>query len=169
MTTIRPERPDDSDAIRRVLESAFGRPQEADLVDALRRRVAVTLSLIAEEDGEVVGHILFSPVTIGSDSSTFQALGLGPLAVSPSHQNRGTGTRLVRDGIERSRAAGHEIVVVLGHPGYYPRFGFAPARAHGIRWELDAPDDAFMVMELREGALAGRSGVVRYQPEFIDV
>ncbi len=169
MTTVRPERPEDSDAIRRVVENAFGRPQEADLVDALRRRGAVTLSLVAEQDGEVVGHILFSPVTIGSGPSTLQALGLGPLAVSPSHQNRGIGSRLVRDGIERCREAGHEIVVVLGHPGYYPRFGFAPAMTHGIGRELDVPDGAFMVMELREGALGGRSGVVRYQPEFTGV
>ena len=169
MTAIRLEKPEDLDAIRSVLENAFGRPEEADLVDALRRRSAVTLSLVAEQDGEVVGHIMFSPVTIGSGPSTFQALGLGPLAVSPSHQNRGIGSRLVRDGIERCREAGYGIVVVLGRPSYYPRFGFAPAMAHGIAWELDAPDDAFMVMELRKGALAERSGVVRYQPEFTGV
>ena len=116
MTAIRLEKPEDLDAIRSVLENAFGRPEEADLVDALRRRSAVTLSLVAEQDGEVVGHIMFSPVTIGSGPSTFQALGLGPLAVSPSHQNRGIGSRLVRDGIARCREAGYGIVAVLGHP-----------------------------------------------------
>lgn len=169
MATIRTESVGDSAAIRRVLEQAFGSPNEADLVDALRQRGAITLSLVATLDDQVVGHILFTPVTIEEGSSSFPAIGLGPMAVLPQHQNRGTGSKLVRAGLQKCGNAGHEIVVVLGHPNYYPRFGFTPAKPRGIQWEFDVPDEVFMVVELREGALAGRSGVVRYQPEFASV
>ena len=166
MITIRNEKPADAAAIRRVNEQAFGQPDEAALVDALRRRGAFALSLVAVEGDWVVGHILFSPVTVESGQGDFDALSLAPMAVLPARQRQGIGSQLVRAGLEGCRQAGHEIVVVLGHPDYYPRFGFSPASQRGIACEFDAPDEAFMLVELRENALDGRRGVVRYPPEF---
>ena len=169
MVAIFQERPEDANAIRFVLEEAFGQSIEADLVDALRRRGALTLSLVAVRENEVVGHIIFSPVTVESAGSSFNAIGLGPMAVLPPYQGKGIGSQLVRIGFEQCRQAGHEIVVVLGHPDFYARFGFVPTRYRGIHCEFDVPDDVFMVMELRQGALAGRGGLVKYQPEFKSV
>jgi len=166
MVAIRDESREDAGAIRFVLEQAFGESNEADLVEMLRRRGTITLSLVAVQENEVVGHILFSPVTIESAGSSLNAIGLGPMAVLPPYQRKGIGSQLVRIGLEQCAQAGHEIVVVVGHPEYYPRFGFAPAKQRGIRCEFDVPDDVFMVLELREGAVGGRGGIVKYQPEF---
>lgn len=110
----------------------------------------------------VVGHILFIHVTIESRGTSFTAVGLGPMAVLPAHQRKGIGLQLVRAGLEECRLLGHEDVVVLGHPDYYPRFGFVRASTYGIRWEHDAPYEAFMVLELRRGALSGIIGMVKY-------
>ena len=165
MVLVRRERPDDV-AIRHVNEQAFGRATEADLVDRLRERGQATLSLVAVRADRVVGHILFSPVTIESGGHATAFLGLGPMAVLPAHQREGVGSLLVQAGLEECRGAGHGCVVVLGHPEYYPGFGFVPASRHGVAWEHSAPDEAFMVLELRDGALAGRGGTARYQPEF---
>jgi putative acetyltransferase len=169
MVAIRHERSEDANAIRFVLEQAFGESNEADLVERLRHRGAFTLSLVAVQENEVVGHILFSPVTIESAGSSFNAIGLGPMAVLPPYQRKGIGSQLVRIGLEQCRQAGHEIVLVVGHPEYYPRFGFTPAKQRGIRCEFDVPDDVFMVLDLREGAVGGRGGIVKYQPEFRSV
>lgn len=161
---IRPERPDDAPAIRRVHEQAFERAGEAELVAALRVAGAAVVSLVAEDRGVIVGHVLFSPVAIGDDGAT--GLGLGPVAVLPERQRRGIGAALIRHGLAECGRLGHGVVVVLGHPGYYPRFGFVRASARGLRCEYDAPDDAFMVVELTPGALRGGGGLVRYHPEF---
>jgi putative acetyltransferase len=163
---VRPEEPADLDAIRRVNERAFEGSAEADLVEALRAKGAVTLSLVAVGDGRVVGHILFSPVRIESSSGSAAALGLGPMAVLPELQRQGIGSLLVRSGLDACRDSGHEGVVVLGHPLYYPRFGFVPASRYGITSPWDVPDPVFMAIELRPGALRNRAGVARYQPEF---
>jgi putative acetyltransferase len=167
--TIRREEPRDVDALLRVNELAFGQPDEAALVRELRAAGAVTLSLVAERDGIVVGHILFSPVTIETAAGMFDAVGLAPMAVLPDDQRRGIGSRLVREGLDALRRAGHGAVIVLGHAEYYPRFGFERASRFGLRWENDGPDDVFMAIELRPGALAGRGGVVRYHPAFARV
>ena len=127
MLVIRPEMPEDAAAIRQVNEEAFGGQDEADIVEKLRSHQAFTLSLVATCTDKVVGHILFSPVTIESESESFAALGLGPVAVLPPYQNKGIGSQLVRTGIEKCRQAGHDVIVVVGHPTYYPRFGFFPA------------------------------------------
>lgn len=164
--TLREELPDDRAAIAAVNEAAFGQPAEAALVDALREHGALTLSLVALAAGAIVGHIAFSPVTITGAGGLHPAIGLAPMAVAPSWQGRGVGTRLVRAGLDRLRAAGASAVIVLGHPHYYPRFGFAPASRFGLRWEHEAADEAFMALELVPGALAGVAGVVRYRPEF---
>lgn len=166
---IRSEQPGDIDSIRSVVELAFGQPDEARLVDALRENGKFTLSLVAVRNDRVVGHILFTPVTIESDGQSFAAIGLAPLAVLPELQSQGIGSALTRAGLDELRRAGHQSVVVLGHPEYYPRFGFAPASRYGIKSEYDVADENFMIMELREGALVGRAGTVRYQPEFNDV
>ena len=164
--SVRQERPEDVPAIRDVNEQAFGRVDEADIVDALRKRGAVSISLVAIQEDQVVGHILFSPVTIKSEHSSFEAIALGPMAVLPSHQRQGIGSQLVRAGLEQCKKLGQSIAIVLGHPEFYPRFGFKPSRPFGIRWENDVSPEVFMVAELSEGALNGRSGVVVYQPEF---
>ena len=166
MLSVRRELPQDIDSIRYVNEQAFGQKQEANLVDELRNRGVVTLSLVAITLDDIVGHILFSPVTVNSETSSFEAITLAPMAVLPGYQKKGIGSQLVCAGIEECRVLGHEVVVVLGHPDYYPRFGFVPARPKGIECEFEAPDEAWMILEIREGALAGRRGTVRFQPEF---
>ena len=169
MLIVRNEKPEDIIAIHEVNEKAFGQPAEANLVDALRANGKVILSLVAVQDDKVVGHILFSPVTVESDRETFAAVGLAPMAVLPEHQNQGVGSKLVKTGLDQCRKALHESVVVLGHPEFYPRFGFTPASRYGIKSEYDVRDEVFMIMELREGALLGRSGIVKYQSEFSGV
>jgi len=166
LISIRSERKEDQTAVHRVNELAFGQPGEADLVDALRERVDAFISLVATIDGSVVGHIFFSPVTIESEKTAFAAIGLAPMAVLPTHQNQGVGSLLVREGLKECRRLGHHIVVVLGHPNFYPRFGFEPASSKGLRCEYDVPDEVFMVTELTPGALAGRGGLVKYHDEF---
>jgi putative acetyltransferase len=170
VATVRRERPNDVAAIRTVNELAFGGATEAEIVDALRARGKATLSLVAVQAHRVVGHILFSPVTIASAGESGgearAALGLGPMAVLPAHQRQGIGSLLVRTGLQACRDAGHGCIVVLGHPEYYPRFGFEPASRRGVAWEHPVPDEALMILELRPGALEGRGGIVRYQPEF---
>jgi len=156
----------DAPAVRHVLEQAFSRAQEADLADRLRERGVFTLSLVALDDDQIVGHILFTPVTIAGDVSSFEAVALGPMAVLPAHQRRGVGASLIRASLDELRRSGREIVVVLGHPTYYPRFGFKPSRPYSVECEFKVPEEVFMLVELREGALAGRTGVVHYQPEF---
>jgi len=164
---IRSEETNDMAAIQEVNRQAFGREDEGRLIDVLRQGGAIICSLVAEAaDGTIVGHVLFSPATLDQGGDTMPLAGLGPVAVWPSHQRQGIGDALIRAGLAICRNAGYEAAVVLGHPSYYPRFGFRPARPLGIRWEHDAPAEAFMVMELRPGALAGKSGVVRYRPEF---
>jgi len=116
-----------------------------------------------------VGHILFSPVTVESETTSFVAAGLGPMAVLPREQGRGVGSDMVRAGLRECLRIGHDAVVVLGNPTFYSRFGFETARPKGLRYESPVPDELFMVVELVPGALAGRGGVVHYRPEFGDV
>ncbi|HYH86672.1 MAG TPA: N-acetyltransferase [Pyrinomonadaceae bacterium] len=169
MVIIRAENAEDREAVRKVNESAFGRVGEADLVDALRENEPRHISLVADDDGRVVGHIFFSPVTVESSAGDWAAMGLAPMAVLPEFQGRGVGSGLVREGLAECLRAGHEVVVVLGHADYYPRFGFTPARSLGIECEFPVPEENFMVAELKDGALAGRKGKVRYRPEFRSV
>lgn len=163
---IRNEHAVDIEAIYEVNSAAFPTPAEADLVNALRAARALLLSLVAVENGKVVGHIAFSPVEIGSVEGMIEAVGLAPLAVLPEYQRKGIGLQLVEWGLQELQAAGHKIVFVLGDPNYYRRFGFVPAAKYRIRWERKAPDESFMVKELRVDALYGVTGVVRLRPEF---
>lgn len=165
--SIRAEGPEDADGVRRVNLLAFGDPIEADLVERLHQADAVTLSLVAEDGGELVGHLLCSPVEIDpEEGGGLPTVGLGPMSVVPDRQREGIGSGLVRAALHELERLGRAAVVVLGHPGYYPRFGFVPASRFGLRCEFEAPDEAFMALELRPGALAGAGGVVRYRPEF---
>lgn len=165
-TVIRAEQRADLEGVRAVNLAAFGQPEEADLVDRLREVAQPFISLVAEIEGRVVGHILFTAVTIEGEDGVVPAIGLAPMAVEPSYQRTGIGSALVERGLEACREGGHEVVVVLGHPQYYPRFGFQRASAHAIRYEAEVPDEVFMVLELSPGALAGRAGIVHYHPEF---
>jgi putative acetyltransferase len=163
---IRPEQPDDLTAIRRVNLSAFEGTTEANLVDALRQQARPIVSLVAEDNGAIVGHILFSPVTLSSHPD-LRIMGLAPMAVLPDRQRKGVGSALARAGIMACRDLGYGAMVVLGHAKYYPRFGFIPASRFGLRSEYDVPDDAFMAMELEPGALQGLGpGTIRYHPAF---
>ncbi len=124
------------------------------------------VSLVAIGDGQVVGHIFFSPISIEEGGPAPAAKGLAPMAVSPEWQRQGVGSLLVREGLEVCRTGGCDVVVVVGHPGYYPPFGFVPAGQKGLSCEYDVPDDVFMVAELRLGALSGVRGMVKYHEAF---
>lgn len=163
---IRPERPEDASQVRHVNELAFEQPAEADLVERLRQGCTDSLSLVAEDDA-VVGHILFTSVAIESAGRSVLGMGLAPMAVLPSRQRQGIGTQLVKRGLDILRERGSPFVVVVGHPEYYPRFGFERASMHGLasQWE-GVPDAAFMVVVLDVHAMAGVSGVAKYREEF---
>ncbi len=170
MISIQHEEAGHTAGVRQVEEQAFGRAGEADLCDQLRERGAGTLSLVALEDGAVVGHVLFSPVTLTGAAEPLTVSGLGPVAVLPGRQRQGIGTRLIRAGLEEIRQQGWPAVVVMGSPRYYSRFGFEPASRYGIRFsDANVPAAHFMALELAPGALAGQGGVARYQPEFDSV
>ncbi|OGN94496.1 MAG: GNAT family N-acetyltransferase [Chloroflexi bacterium RBG_13_50_10] len=166
MLIIRPETSKDIVAIHHINEEAFGQKQEAEIVEKLRSRGTLTISLVAVQNNEIVGHIAFSRVKVEAEHSSFEAIALAPMSVLPANQRKGIGSQLVRAGLKECRHLGYEIVVVLGHPNYYPRFGFSPAKPKGIDCEFQVPDEAWMILELKDGALAGRRGTVRFQPEF---
>ena len=165
---VRAEVLGDAEAIRQVTLSAFGQPDEADLVERLRAREPGYLGLVAVEGGEVVGHIAFSPVTLAPEPWELSALGLAPMAVRPERQREGVGSMLVRAGLGRCRERGADAVFVLGHPTYYPRFGFGATRTErfALRDDYGAPPEAFMVQELTPGCLTGHRGTVHYAPAF---
>jgi len=164
--TVRDEAPADVDAVRDVVTRAFDQPAEAILVDALRKAGKATISLVAERDGRVVGHVLFSPVTLAEAPHAPFASGLAPLAVLPEHQKHGAGSALVRAGLARCRSAGHAFVVVLGRPAYYGRFGFVDAERYRLHSEYHVPPGIFQVLEIAPHGLSGMSGLVRYPEEF---
>ena len=169
MITVLPEQPGHIGAIRRVNQLAFGQPAEARLVDGLRAGRGLLLSLVAWKYTSVVGHILFSSLRSDSGKTLAGGAALGPMAVLPECQRQGIGSRLVQRGLVDLRTAGRKFVVVLGHPEYYPRFGFVPAQKFGMTCEFDVPPEVFMALELEEHALRGWRGGVRYQPEFSSV
>jgi len=165
---IRAEEQRDCAAVHAVNISAFETPTEADLVDALREQAQPLVSLIAEDNGVIVGHIMFSPVSLPGHLE-LRIMGLAPMAVAPEHQGKGIGSALVRAGLEECKQLGFGAVVVLGHPAYYPRFGFSSSARYGIGCEYDVPEGVFMVAELEPGCLDGASGKVKYHAAFGDV
>ncbi len=165
---IRPEAEADRAAVRAVNEAAFETPAEADLVEALHRKNLSLVSLVAEVDDTIVGHILFSPVSL-ADRADLNIMGLAPMAVAPGYQRKGIGSALVRSGLTCCKSLGCHAVVVVGHPEFYPRFGFVPAGRYALRCEYDVPANVFMVAELEAGSLDHASGVVRYDAAFAGV
>jgi putative acetyltransferase len=163
---VRLEAPDDFSEISTVNEKAFGNGKPARLVEALREEGALLFSLVALWDGEIVGHISFSAATITGDNTVVSAIVLAPLAVKPERQKQGIGSALVRVGLAKVREAGWKIAVVLGHPPYYPRFGFKPASEQGISYRERDAGDALQVLELEPGALQSVSGVIDVHPAF---
>ena len=162
---IRPEEEKDVPAVYSVNAAAFGTSVEADLVDALRRQARPLISLVAEDSNAILGHIMFSPVSL-TGHPDLKLMGLAPMAVAPAHQRQGIGSALVRAGLERCKQSGFGAVVVLGHPEYYPRFGFLPSARFGIGCEYKVPEDVFMVLELQSGYLSSVSGTIHYHPAF---
>ncbi len=165
---IRQEEPEDIDAIFEVNAQAFGQDGEARLVNALRDDgdYDPELSLIAVSGERVIGHILFPPVSIVSETEETAALAIATLAVHQDFQCRGIGLALMEEGLKECQRLGYRIVIVVGHPGYYPRFGFTPARDAGITAPFPCPDNAFMALPLARGALDGIHGMVRYPHAF---
>ncbi|MGJ7033099.1 GNAT family N-acetyltransferase [Niabella hirudinis] len=166
---IREEHSADVNAISDVNEEAFGRAEEANLVDLLRNSNAFVpkLSLVAEKDGEIIGHVLFTKIKIiDSLNHCFESLALAPIAVRTAFQGQGIGAALIRTGLNKAREIGYLSVIVLGHETYYPRFGFQPASRWNIQAPFDVPDEAFMAVELVEFGLKNVSGIVMYAKEF---
>ncbi len=162
--SIRPEAADDSESIQLVHRLAFDGDDEARLVDALRAEGYVRASMVAQAESRVIGHILFSDLPILTPEATITALSLAPLAVIAEQQRQGIGSLLVREGLQFCRMHGHRIVVVLGHPEFYPRFGFSAKLAGRLKSPYSG--EAFMALELVPGALDGVEGEVRYPPPF---
>jgi len=151
-------------AIREVNRRAFGQDQEGEIVDALRSNGGAMLSLVATLNGQVAGHIIYSPISIGSVTGA----ALGPMAVLPQHQREGIGSRLVEEGNRKLQDRGCPFIVVVGHPEFYPRFGFTPAGARGITCEWELPPEVFMVLVLDEERMQGVSGLAKYRDEFLN-
>jgi putative acetyltransferase len=162
---IRKEQPGDIWDIYNVNFRAFGRADEARLVDRLRDEASPFISLVAEDgDSSIVGHILFTPVIVGD--SQVRAAGLGPMSVLPEQQGAGTGAALIKEGLAACVLADIEAVFVLGHPEYYLKFGFGHASGKGIYWKNDDYAPYFFVIELVSGVLDGVTGEAKYLPAF---
>jgi putative acetyltransferase len=164
---VRAEGPADRGAVAAVLEAAFGRRDEAELVSELRSRASPRLSLVALQADEVVGHVFFSPVRLDLRAGApVAAGGLAPLGVTPASQGRGVGSALVRAGLSACSGLGWRAVFVLGEPAYYSRFGFELAAPRGLRYESPAFDPGFQLLEIDAGAMSGCRGWVRYDDAF---
>ena len=168
MIQVRKEQVDDIPFVHRLNALAFETEAEADLVDVLRAKARPVISLVAVDHGAVVGHIMFTPVELGGKPS-LKIMGLAPMAVTPDRQRCGIGSALVSQGLDRCGTIGAGAVIVLGHPAYYPRFGFAPASPMNIDCKYVVPDEAFMVLELTAGYLSGAEGTIRYHDAFGEV
>jgi putative acetyltransferase len=167
MTIIRRATAEDIESIREVNRQAFGGDDEGRLVDLLRDGGFARLSLVATLHDHVIGHILFSDLTIATGHGTIHALALAPMAVFPSEQRRGIGSMLVREGLLTAKESGHRIVIVLGHAAFYERFGFSVQLARPLRSPYSGPN--FMALALQPGALDDVEGEVRYSPPFFPI
>lgn len=164
---VRKEREKDFKSICEINNKAFKRKKESELIGRVRRckDFIPELSLVSEEDGNVVGHILFSKIRIIGEEE-HESLALSPMAVLPEFQRQGIGGKLIKEGLNRARELGFDSVIVLGHKDYYPRFGFERASKWRIKCSFQIPDEVFMAIELKDGALANKSGIVKYPDEF---
>lgn len=169
--TIRPEIPEDYPGITRVNDIAFKRTAEGRLIEELRKlkKYNCNLSIVAESGGEIIGHVLFTPVFIENEGQKFISLTLAPMSVLPEYQKKSVGKLLIVYGLQAAKDAGYESIVVLGHPSYYPKFGFKKASGWNIKSPFPAPDEAFMAIELIPGSLEGISGKVIFPSPFDEV
>jgi putative acetyltransferase len=165
---IRTEQVKDVPTIHAINRAAFNSATEADVVDVLRAGAENVISIVAEEDGQIVGHIMFSPVQL-TGAADVRAMALAPMAVTPERQRAGIGSTLVRAGLDECQRLGIGAVFVVGHPTYYPRFGFKPASSLGFICEFEVADEAFMVAELADGVLDGKTATVHFHPAFTGV
>jgi putative acetyltransferase len=166
---IRSEKIDDYKEIREVNILAFNREDEAKLIEAIRESAYFVpeLSLVAVTDEhEIVGHILFSGITLETDKGNLPTLALAPMAVKPQYQRQGIGSRLVTEGLKICRILGYQHVFVMGHPNFYQRFGFVPASSYGIKSPFPVPDEVFMALELMDKSLDGWTGKIKYPKAF---
>ena len=165
---INKEQPIYFGAIDEINDLAFGQPQESRLIKSLRKLddYIPELSLIAFEDDKAIGHILFFPIYIEAEQQKYQTLSLAPMAVLPGYQNKGVGGELIRHGLSQAKTLGFDSVLVLGHPKYYPKFGFEKASKWKIKCPWDAPDEAWMVLELKTGVLEGKAGMAVFPNEY---
>jgi putative acetyltransferase len=166
---IRDELSSDIENIWEIKIDAFETEDEPILVNALRSSGCTYISLVAESEDKVVGHILFTPVELSGNKNNLKIMGLAPMAVSSQYQNKGIGSKLVKAGLERCKSLGYDAVVVLGHPNYYPRFGFIPSVKFGIKSEYEVPDEVFMILELVQGSLKNHKGIIKYHEAFNSV
>lgn len=172
MFIIRKERLEDHEEIKELNNEAFGTENEAKLIEAIRSSTKFIneLSLVAETSSkEIIGHILFSKITIETANGAVDSLALAPMAVKPNFQNRGVGSSLVREGLQRCKQLGYSSVIVLGHPSFYPKFGFVTAASKGIRPPFKVSEEVFMVFEVKENALENVNGIVKYPEAFSNV
>ena len=158
---IRDEAVEDIEQVREILRAAFPSDAESKLVDALRASGKAVISLVAMDREQVLGHILFSPVSTTPPSGA-KGIGLAPVAVQPKYHNQGIASQLIREGLRRCKELGYDYCVVLGSPKYYQRFGFEKASTYGIQNEYGV-DEEFMLIRFSESAV---QGLVRYAPEF---
>lgn len=167
--TIRKEEEKDYKNVYEVNCLAFQQESESKLIEKIRKgeNFVPELSLVAEIDDEIVGHILFSRIKVVGDS-VFDSLALAPMAVIPEFQKQGIGSKLIKKGIEKAKEMGFDSIIVLGHKEYYPKFGFQRASKWDIKCPFEVPEEAFMAIELTEKAFEGKAGTVRYPDEFME-
>ena len=162
-TAIRKEKQDDEDSITKLNDMVFNSTEESAIVSRLRESGDLFLSLVAEIDSEIVGHVAFSRVTLDSCEGDEVFMGLAPMSVAPGHQRKGIGSALVNQGIEILKEQSVAAVFVLGHKDYYPKFGFKPTQStYGIKSTYDVPDEVFMALELKIDVLNDVEGIARY-------
>ncbi len=166
---IREEELTDTEAIWNINVDAFETEAEANLVNVLRDSDCTFISLVAETDNKAVGHILFTPVELTGNKNKLKIIGLAPMAVLQKYQNKGVGSKLVKTGIEYCKSKGYDAIVVLGHPDYYPKFGFVPSATYGIKSEYEVPVEAFMILELVPNSLKDHQGIIKYHELFNSV
>jgi len=167
----RKESREDLARIKKINDRAFEQEDESRLVNKLRKKdqFIPELSLVAETDEMVVGHIFFYPVKIISADQKHTTLSLGPMSVLPEHQKKGIGGKLINEGLSRAKDFGFRSVIVVGHPEYYPKFGFTKASKWSIKVPFKVPDEVFMALEIAEGELQDKSGIIAYPAEFMEV
>ena len=165
---IRPEEKSDYSDIKKVNDLAFKQKNEGLMIEKLRDnpKFLAELSLVAIVDDEIVGHILFFPVDIKNESKSTKSLSLAPMAVHPDFQNKKIGSLLVKEGLKKAAECGFTSVIIVGHPKYYPKFGFKPASLWNIKLPFEIPDEVFMALELKSDGLKDCKGIVEYPKEY---